>query len=762
MNKSIIEENLLDIIQQHQNSQNMLNSSNSNVNGSSCSTDDFSSDTCSLLEEECNLNDNLSLEELILKKERLRQQTVLELVKTETSYVRDLKLIVKLFIEPVRSKISIRDYHDVFGNTERLLNLHREVLAVLEGLPLKPPNQQNIGEVLCNFFNNDEYNNLYQSCCSHQIHCNESFEKLKSTSKVFANCVDEASKNYLIRGLSYQMLIIKPIQRITKYPLLIKSLLENTSSEFSDYKYLQASMQKINDVLEDVNYKKKLADEKNDNDKKLKEIESSLEDTNITNNSNRRFIKEGLASKKIDKELLRLILCSDVMILAKNKTSKATVKQIFQLKNILVRDGIESLPGFTQGFELIVIEKKEKIFSLFFQSESEKKEWFQQIYSMTNQVNESQTLLKYKWFLKKSSSFIGSNGVSSASSTPPFSIDISSLSPSTSKESSPKSESPSYSHTVGTSHGRLVSNPNNTSGVFKQPTSTSNGVVPNGSVNSSGGSLRDRKPPPPPPRVQDIFKKSNESTPINCRSSSPSPPPTSPFILDSQYSPPIFSTANGGLSSKSPNSTLHIKNPSPNNTLNLKSTNPSPNSTLNFKNTNPSPNGTLNLKNPSPTNTLKLSTSGNGSSSPIVINSSSFSRASSLPSFNQTDEDVKPPTPKKMPSTISSIPQSFTDQNSGIHTTTSTPSTPTTVSASKPMLPPRNYVQDDQSENKQQQQQHFEPISKLTKSNSNNKLLPPPLLPPPPLVPPPPIMNPSNNSTTIINTIEFFNNHYYY
>ncbi|KAF2073880.1 hypothetical protein CYY_004804 [Polysphondylium violaceum] len=457
-------------------------SGNNSAYGGTNNTSDDISDTCSIFEEDLlSHSDSFSsCDEAISKRERLRQQTVIELVKTETSYVRDLKLIVKLYIKPVRSKITIRDYHDVFGSTERLLDIHRDYLSELEGIHLKPPRQQNVGEVLFKLFNHNDYMNLYGYTCTQQNTCNESFERLKSTCKLFSQCIEEANKSQLLRGLSFPMLIIKPIQRITKYPLLLKSLVEYTPSDYPDYQFLSQSLYRINSILDYVNHQKRLADDKIDNEKKLKEIELNLSIDYLVSQS-RRFIKEGLASKKIDKGLLKCILLNDILILAKNKKSTSSKKVLF-LENVLVRDYIEALPGVTTGLELLLInDKKEKLISLYFNNELEKKEWFALLYPMTNGVQDPNKIAKYKWFTKKT--------------TIPMtmSVDIS-MSPS-------PSQSPLNASRDGSPNGQIT------------PT------LPSNIKGAIGGSMKETRKPPPPPRSQDLFKNNSANSSTN---SSPS------------------------------------------------------------------------------------------------------------------------------------------------------------------------------------------------------------------------------------------------
>ncbi|EFA81657.1 pleckstrin domain-containing protein [Heterostelium album PN500] len=353
------------------------------------STDDSISDSCSLiLEEDVGDTSHMTPEEIILKKERIRQQAVNEIVKTETSYIRDLKLIVKLFIEPIRGKITSNEFNDVFGCVEGILTIHRDLIGDFEGIPTKQPYLQNIGEVLFRLFSNDEFTKLYVSFCKNQTNCNNTFEKLKNNSKAFANAIEKANESHLSRGLSFSMLIIKPIQRITKYPLLLKSLVENTPHDYYDVRYIHNAYSKINFVLDEVNTQKRILDEILYDKNRLKDIENSLcfEDVKWTESRNRKVVKEGLSSKGLEKEYLRCILFNDVLILAKNKKKMANVKTIITLNRVIVRNVMEEQYGATRGFEMLLLDKKDKILKFYYNNENEKNEWFEQIYLYTNRI----------------------------------------------------------------------------------------------------------------------------------------------------------------------------------------------------------------------------------------------------------------------------------------------------------------------------------------------------------------------------------------
>jgi RhoGEF domain len=58
------------------------------------------------------------------------------------------------------------------------------------------------------------------------------------------------------QGLDLASFLLKPIQRICKYPLLLKELLKNTPESDLDYKAVQKGLIAINGVVSYVNNKR--------------------------------------------------------------------------------------------------------------------------------------------------------------------------------------------------------------------------------------------------------------------------------------------------------------------------------------------------------------------------------------------------------------------------------------------------------------------------------------------------------------------------
>eukprot|EP01114_Cavostelium_apophysatum_P001005 TRINITY_DN1086_c0_g2_i1.p1 TRINITY_DN1086_c0_g2~~TRINITY_DN1086_c0_g2_i1.p1 ORF type:complete len:968 (-),score=269.03 TRINITY_DN1086_c0_g2_i1:75-2978(-) len=99
-----------------------------------------------------------------------REAIVAELIKTERDYVNDLRIIVDVFIFPLRRRriITLTEEKVIFSNVETLLNMNEQLLEQLEDqLELKSTDQsmQMIGEV---FQRMGEYFKMYKVYCGNQ------------------------------------------------------------------------------------------------------------------------------------------------------------------------------------------------------------------------------------------------------------------------------------------------------------------------------------------------------------------------------------------------------------------------------------------------------------------------------------------------------------------------------------------------------------------------------------------------------------------
>jgi len=120
----------------------------------------------------------------------------------------------------------------------------------------------------------------------------------------------------VVRGLSLLSFIIKPVQRLCKYPLLLRELINNTDpSDAEDYQLLQEATKKVNKTVEFVNAMKRhtdnLTQEKLD---QIAQIEASIEGAEVldmASDKNRSITRVGdvtrIVKKKASNEIIVLI-----------------------------------------------------------------------------------------------------------------------------------------------------------------------------------------------------------------------------------------------------------------------------------------------------------------------------------------------------------------------------------------------------------------------------------------------------------------------
>lgn len=68
----------------------------------------------------------------------------------------------------------------------------------------------------------------YITFCAKQLDSASLLQELTETNTAFRELVRKCQNNYMTKGMPLSSFLIKPMQRITKYPLLISKIIENT------------------------------------------------------------------------------------------------------------------------------------------------------------------------------------------------------------------------------------------------------------------------------------------------------------------------------------------------------------------------------------------------------------------------------------------------------------------------------------------------------------------------------------------------------
>eukprot|EP01104_Vermistella_antarctica_P019541 TRINITY_DN76_c3_g1_i1.p1 TRINITY_DN76_c3_g1~~TRINITY_DN76_c3_g1_i1.p1 ORF type:complete len:420 (-),score=92.07 TRINITY_DN76_c3_g1_i1:222-1298(-) len=159
---------------------------------------------------------------------------------------------------------------------------------------------------------------MYTQYVANQPQLISTLESCQRSNSEFFAYIKTAESDTRSKGLSILSWLIKPIQRICKYPLLLRDLLKNTPNYHLDHGPLTVALRKIEQVVNYVNEKKREAEEQF----RVVEIQKSIDGIDNLVSPTRRIMREGrmLASFGSEREATyQLWLFNDLIAAAKPK-----------------------------------------------------------------------------------------------------------------------------------------------------------------------------------------------------------------------------------------------------------------------------------------------------------------------------------------------------------------------------------------------------------------------------------------------------------
>lgn len=334
----------------------------------------------------------------------MREKLLNEILNTERTYVNDLKIIKEVYMTPLKESgiITPEQQKNLFANVEEIELLNRsQVLAKIEsrfkeaeetGLPVY---KIQLGDI---FLELSVHLKHYTEYCSNQPGALAMLDELEKANSEFAAFTKNLMDNdTLVRGLSLLSFIIKPVQRLCKYPLLLRELITNSdpSLDPDDFKKLQAAITEVNKTVEFVNAMQREADEKSQQKlDQIAQIEASIEGAEVlemASDKNRSITRIGDVTRIVKKKpQVRLFyLFNNLIVIAspKKKPNKAQTHKLdwyAKIFDVTVTDlGDDASSNIENGFELksksFVQTKVEEAIIICSPSPGEKRAWIKDI-----------------------------------------------------------------------------------------------------------------------------------------------------------------------------------------------------------------------------------------------------------------------------------------------------------------------------------------------------------------------------------------------
>uniref|UniRef100_A0A2I3TM04 TIAM Rac1 associated GEF 1 n=1 Tax=Pan troglodytes TaxID=9598 RepID=A0A2I3TM04_PANTR len=199
------------------------------------------------------------------------RKVICELLETERTYVKDLNCLMERYLKPLQKETFLtQDELDVlFGNLTEMVEFQVEFLKTLEdGVRLVPDLEKlekvdQFKKVLFSLGGSFLYYadrfKLYSAFCASHTKVPKVLVKAKTDTafKAFLDAQNPKQQH----SSTLESYLIKPIQRILKYPLLLRELFALTDVESEEHYHLDVAIKTMNKVASHINEMQKIHEE---------------------------------------------------------------------------------------------------------------------------------------------------------------------------------------------------------------------------------------------------------------------------------------------------------------------------------------------------------------------------------------------------------------------------------------------------------------------------------------------------------------------
>ncbi|KFQ85785.1 Rho guanine nucleotide exchange factor 18, partial [Phoenicopterus ruber ruber] len=296
-----------------------------------------------------------------------RQDVIYELMQTEMHHVRTLKIMLKVYSKAMREELQLPNavINKLFPCVDELLEMHGQFLLQLKERRKESLEEgsdrnyiiQNIGDLLVKQFSGENGERMKEKygvfCCGHNEAVSH-YKDLFQSNKKFQNLIKKIGNCSIVRRLGVQECILLVTQRITKYPVLVERIIQNTEAGTRDYEELTQALSLIKDTITHVDAMVNECEK----GQRLKEIMHKMELKSSGKCKNglffrkddmgqRRLLLDGMLYWKAASGRLKdvlAVLLTDVLLLLQEKDQKYTFASVdskppvISLQKLIVRE----------------------------------------------------------------------------------------------------------------------------------------------------------------------------------------------------------------------------------------------------------------------------------------------------------------------------------------------------------------------------------------------------------------------------------------
>ncbi|XP_041043901.1 intersectin-2-like isoform X2 [Carcharodon carcharias] len=187
--------------------------------------------------------------------ERKRQGYIHELIQTEERYMDDLQLVLEVFQKQMAESglLTETELGTIFVNWKELIMSNTKLFKALRVRKKTGGEKmavQMIGDILATELSHMQ---AYIRFCSCQLNGAAILQQKTDEEPEFKDYLKKLASDPRCKGMPLSSFLLKPMQRITRYPLIIKNILENTPENHADHNHLKLALERAEELCSQVN-----------------------------------------------------------------------------------------------------------------------------------------------------------------------------------------------------------------------------------------------------------------------------------------------------------------------------------------------------------------------------------------------------------------------------------------------------------------------------------------------------------------------------
>ncbi|XP_062265855.1 rho guanine nucleotide exchange factor 1a isoform X2 [Platichthys flesus] len=332
-----------------------------------------------------------------------RQDVIYEFIQTELHHMRTLHIMERVFQQGMLEELQLEPsiVHAIFPCLEPLIRMHSQFLVQLllrRNNSLESGSSYNftirqLGDILLQQFSGqcaDEMQKTYAEFCSRHLKAVKLYKELLARDKRFQSFIRRVSRGPLLRCHGVQECILLVTQRISKYPVLIQRILDNTTEDEEEVSSLAQALTMVRELLSSINQQMGEMEKM----QRLQEIQAKLDpraEARVRLGGvfkpaelfRRKLVLEGTLFWKTPGSRLKdihVLLMTDILVFLQEKDQRYIFPSldkspVLSLQNLIVRD----IANQERGMFLISDSSPPEMYEIHAASKENKNVWIRHI-----------------------------------------------------------------------------------------------------------------------------------------------------------------------------------------------------------------------------------------------------------------------------------------------------------------------------------------------------------------------------------------------